>query len=932
MTSEITKDNIHFFRAPESIPEIDSSEFSGETYQSDLFSLGLVLSFLLNNFNFEKYLNSKIEDHYQLHLEIQEIIHDFKGFPLEKEILTKLVDLNPENRYENVGELLDKIQELVNSLKYNFIRESRLPIHFKLERTAPFLRKIANDIDYSVEAILLEPNEFLQHELKNVSLFLTNNLEFPLWTKGNSGSYYKFKKAYKRSNLAQIQNFTPRREKSLELTNIEICNLKELVWISTTDAYPYSNWEKIFANALKQIKEKYDILAIEEVKRQRWLKTLNIISEAEEEIEKRYVFEYEIVDIHQLDEKKDSRFNTILINVINDVQKESFSELLNESQTNFVELVDTDNIFERFKVRRKWKLKKIFEEKQSYTIVEIEGNKKNEKPPNAGFLRFWDLKNTIYLLKRKRFIIQNLENNDHLLDAILQPASTHKYFKKYDKDDLVSFIYYTYPIFLIQGPPGTGKTWTAIELIKLTLENDPFSRILVSSKEHSALDDLLIKCISMMRDSNITPVPNLIRLISPEREILYSETAIPFEYFITQVSKTLIKAILKWVDDSKGLKSLVDEMKPILQMELDSPSKEWLELVKESSNLVFCTSTASDLKELEYSSMNYDLVIIEEAGKTYPSELFKPMQLGNKWVLIGDQNQLPPFRIEDINQILEDKLNDIEEENKIKVDFDSTKFLEFKKEVRSNLRIFQSMFNRFKEIKHSFKEEDNIKSCDTLLDQYRLPSKISEMISTIFYNQSFNQKIEDPKDFILYPLKFKDEQLIWINTSTDREYREKRDGVNLYNVKEAQLITKLLSKIDINDKYYPYNIAILSPYKEQVEVLKKYLPNKIPNLKGIELHRCCYTVDSFQGQEADLIIISLVRNNNYENSRGAWGFIPRKERLNVMLSRAKKAEIIVGSFDMCMLHKNDPFMEKFVKVAEFIRDQGVLINFKEVDS
>ncbi|MFX1375323.1 MAG: AAA domain-containing protein [Promethearchaeota archaeon] len=688
MNSEIVKDNIHFFRAPESVPDNESVKYSGETYRSDLFSLGLILTFLLNDIEIDRYIKSKLEDHNQLYLELQEIVNKFKGYTKEKEILLKLIDLNPEKRYINVGELLEEIQALVNTLRYNFSYESQLPVYFKLDRTAPFLRSIANYIDYNINAILKEPNEFLKLEFINCTLYLTNNREFPLWTRGKSGVYYKLKKAYKKQNLAQIQNFNPRSERSLELINVKICNVENLIWAGLDSEILFSNWEEIFANALTQIKERQDDLSIEEKKKESWIKTLEIIGDAEEEIEKKYVFEYQIVDIPDLEVSNKSKSYNITLNVLNESNKESFIEIVNETQSNYVELLDTENIFERFKTKRRWKLKEIKDESQNNIIIELEGNKNNIKPPINGFLRFWDLKNTIYLLKRKRYIIQNLENNDHLINAILRPASTHKYFETYDREDLITFIYYTYPIFLLQGPPGTGKTWTAKELIRLTLEKDPFSRILVASKEHSALDDLLIKCAYMIEESEINPKPNLIRLISTEREILYSESSIPYNYFITQVSKKLINRILKWVDENENYKTLCNQIKSSIQKELESPSKEWIDLLKESSNLIFCTSTASDLKELEFSSLNYDLVVIEEAGKTYPSELFKPMQLGHKWVLIGDQNQLPPFRIEDINQIIENKLIEFEEENRNKVDFDTVKFLEFKKEVREEVKIF----------------------------------------------------------------------------------------------------------------------------------------------------------------------------------------------------------------------------------------------------
>ena len=103
-------------------------------------------------------------------------------------------------------------------------------------------------------------------------------------------------------------------------------------------------------------------------------------------------------------------------------------------------------------------------------------------------------------------------------------------------------------------------------------------------------------------------------------------------------------------------------------------------------------------------------------------------------------------------------------------------------------------------------------------------------------------------------------------------------------------------------------------------------------MKGINLKDCCFTVDGFQGQEADLVIISLVRNNFNPDANQAWGFVPETERLNVMLSRAKKVEIVIGCLDLCLAYKNEPFMERFIKIAEFFKDYGKIINLSEVIS
>ncbi len=935
LSLELIKDNYHFFRAPECLPSTQLEfETSGETYQSDLFSLGLVISFLILGIkDIEKYTSSLLKDRPKLYEEIYFMLENFKGYPLEKEILLKLVCVDVEERFQNINDLMNRIRELLNIFKYNLIEEIKLPINFNLERNSPLLKQISNILNISIDAILEEPDEFLSYEFKNCVLFLTNDLKFPLYAKGSTGTYYKFGKAFNRSNLSQIRSFLPYQEPNLELKTIQICITKEFYWLDREGSCPYSRWDEIFRNASFQIKEFQIEKDPEITKRERWLRTIKIIGNAEQEIEKKKILNYQCIYDSLNDETKSKKNKReVLIYVFNEEEKESFSNIINEAESGLFELLQSDNLFEPFKRRRVWKVIESSEGSRNKTQITLEGDIRNEEVPENGFIRLWDLKNTVFLLKRKRRIIQDLENNEHLLNAILTPASTHTYFEKYDRNKLVSFIYYTNPIFLLQGPPGTGKTYTATKLIKYTLQKDPLSRILIASKEHSALDDLLIKCQEIINDSSIYPTPKLVRLISPERELKYSPNSIPFQHFITNITKMDLKQLSNWTPLNNIHEKLSDNIKTIVSNEIDSPSREWINLIKESSNLIFCTTTTSYLKDLQFSTQNFDLVIIEEAGKTYPSELFKPIQLGNKWVLIGDQNQLPPFRIKDVNRIIDRLLDDIEEKESEKELFDPKDFTKLKKEVKENLTIFNSIFNIFKGVRQSFKGEDHRKSCDTLLNQWRLPSKISRMISTTFYDQEFNQEIDDPVDFIIEPTNFRNRQLIWVNIPSDREFREQRKGFKLYNSSEIRAIKTILSRLKIGSNHLPFKLAVLSPYKEQVERLKNQLPIYLPNLKGINIRNCCFTVDGFQGQEADLVIISLVRNNFNPIMKDAWGFVPESERLNVMFSRAKKTNIIIGCLDLCLAHKNDPFMKKFMKIVEFIKDNGKVINLNEVIS
>lgn len=111
-----------------------------------------------------------------------------------------------------------------------------------------------------------------------------------------------------------------------------------------------------------------------------------------------------------------------------------------------------------------------------------------------------------------------------------------------------------------------------------------------------------------------------------------------------------------------------------------------------------------------------------------------------------------------------------------------------------------------------------------------------------------------------------------------------------------EVITKIYS---CNNKNY--SITVLSPYKDQVNMINKKIEiNKINScfsgsLKGQDLAK---TVDSFQGDQADVIVISLVRHNSHQPITSALGFLTDLRRMNVLLSRAKYKMIIIGCFGL----------------------------------
>jgi hypothetical protein len=134
-----------------------------------------------------------------------------------------------------------------------------------------------------------------------------------------------------------------------------------------------------------------------------------------------------------------------------------------------------------------------------------------------------------------------------------------------------------------------------------------------------------------------------------------------------------------------------------------------------------------------------------------------------------------------------------------------------------------------------------------------------------------------------------------------------------HNAAERDAVARILALLEAQPGDKAPTLAILSPYAQQVKRLAERFDGDdafSPRRRGFRSptgdDRFCYTVDSFQGSEADVTIVSLVRNNDHSNVRSALGFLADFRRMNVLLSRAKWRLILVGSFD---------FLEEVLKGA-----------------
>lgn len=349
--------------------------------------------------------------------------------------------------------------------------------------------------------------------------------------------------------------------------------------------------------------------------------------------------------------------------------------------------------------------------------------------------------------------------------------------------------------------------------------------------------------------------------------------------------------------------SLKQEMKdlPMLQ----SIQKKWLDLLEganehdldeirkmyiKHANVIGTTCVASARKDFIDNYPEFDVVIIDEVSKATPPELLLPMLKGKKIILVGDHHQLPPLLGNDtLEETLEEMIND-------------NSGFEEKRELEKLLA--ESLFERlYKNLPDSNKT--------MLAIQYRMHEDIMETISPFYKleNDQLQCGIADSdaeRDHLLESKTVsRNNHLMWIDVPNDPASFEERmsGGKSLYNAAELQEIRALL--VEMNDAaaeakragrmaaHELKSIGVISFYGEQVKRLQRMLDQE---LRLPHLAVRTGTVDRFQGSERDIIVLSMVRNN--DNKHGDIGFAKDYRRLNVALSRAKELLVLVGSSDM----------------------------------
>ncbi|RYC54853.1 hypothetical protein CHU98_g11354 [Xylaria longipes] len=434
----------------------------------------------------------------------------------------------------------------------------------------------------------------------------------------------------------------------------------------------------------------------------------------------------------------------------------------------------------------------------------------------------------------------------------------------------------TYQVGLIQGPPGTGKSLVGALLTKVLLDNTDQVLLVISYTNH-ALDQLLEDLLDIGINSHMivrlgsksTPRTAPLLLIAQDPTVSRRHWA---RYRLIEHKKDRMRECFDMIDRLSAnffpdqiphrqdkLLELTTQIKEFnyVQKTLKRLLKDKTERILQSKMIIACTTTAASIYAAEIQSTGPGIIIVEEAGEILESHILAAMGPAKHLIQIGDYKQLRP------------------KVKNYKLSVEAGNGYDFNRSLFKRL-IFQGR-----------------PSC-TLSNQHRMRPEISELIRHNY------PALRDAESTHNRPhlLGFQDD-IIFVNHS----YPETKHNV-------------LQDKLDPTVKwsqqnYKTDNPVILTPYLAQLSLLREKLSqDHDPILSDVDSHDLVEagillaasadvnkkpirlsTIDNYQGEESDIVVVSLTRSND----NGEIGFMAAPERLNVLISRARNALIMIGN-------------------------------------
>lgn len=405
-------------------------------------------------------------------------------------------------------------------------------------------------------------------------------------------------------------------------------------------------------------------------------------------------------------------------------------------------------------------------------------------------------------------------------------------------------------VMIVHGPPGTGKTTTLVEAIHETLQRE--SQVLVCAQSNMAVDwiseRLVDRGINVLRIGNPTRVNDKMLSFTYERRF-ESHPDYPQLWSIRRALREL-KAGRKRGDSSyhqkvERLKSREAELEIRINQQLFGEARVIASTLVGSANRL--------LQGMKFSSL-----FIDEAAQALEAACWIPIRKVSRVIFAGDHCQLPPT---------------------------------VKDNAALRAGLGKTLMERI--------AENRPADVSLLKIQYRMNEKIMQFSSRWFYGGM----VESDHSVRHRGILDYDEPMTWIDTHGEGQQEEyvgetygriNRSEADTTLLHLEQYFTKIGRQRILDERI---DVGIISPYRAQVQ----YLRQKVKQSAFFKPFRSLIainTVDGFQGQERDIIIISLVRSND----QGQIGFLQDLRRMNVAMTRARMKLIILGDAETLCKH------------------------------
>lgn len=451
-------------------------------------------------------------------------------------------------------------------------------------------------------------------------------------------------------------------------------------------------------------------------------------------------------------------------------------------------------------------------------------------------------------------------------------------------------------VAIVHGPPGTGKTTTLVEAINETLMRE--SQVLVCAQSNMAVDwiseKLVDRGINVLRIGNPTRVNDKMLGFTYERRF-ESHPDYPQLWAIRKAIRELRK------NKKKGSENYHQKMERLKSRAAEIEIRINAELFGEA-RVIACTLVGSAHHLLE--GMKFGTLFIDEAAQALEAACWIPMKRASRVILAGDHCQLPPT-VKSIAALRAGLGKTLME-----------RIAENKPEVVTLLKIQYRMNDEIMRFSSDWFYGGKVESAPQI--KYRSVLDYDHPITWIDTSNEENQITIEGED-APEDSASTSSSVSAANQNSDLNFKEQFVGESFGRINKAEAELTLLTLAEYFTKISKrrvleerIDVGIISPYRAQVQYLKKLI-KKYEFFKPYRRLISVNTVDGFQGQERDVILISLVRSND----EGQIGFLKDLRRMNVAMTRARMKLIILGNKDTMTKH---PFYKKLWEYVEAINN------------